>query len=66
MAAWTDANLRGKDGATYYQCSGRRVDRRHFVRWGDAHVALGESALLLLDRGVQPPLEAEVARGSQP
>lgn len=62
VAGWTRANLLDSQGWTYYRKSGRRVDRRNFVRWGDAHwgLALGSEAL----DGRPVPLEACVHRGT--
>lgn len=54
---WTRANLLAEDGSTYYRKGKARVDRRHFVRWGDAHVALGRSALALAEANAMSPLE---------
>jgi len=59
-AEWTRNHLVAPDGTTYYQWSPRRVDRRHFVRWGDAHVALGFASLGCLDADVPPPLEGSI------
>lgn len=65
VAAWTAANLVNPvTGDTYYQKHRLWTDKRHFVRWGDAHWALGTSALRLLTEGGRDPLEAAVARAS--
>lgn len=61
VAAWTRANLIAPDGTTYYRKTRTGVDRRHFVRWGDAHVALGMASLALADHGTAAPIEAAVA-----
>jgi hypothetical protein len=62
---WTARRLvNGSDGSTFYQAHRLWTDRRHFVRWGDAHWALGESAFGLLAAGRRDPLEEEVARRS--
>jgi len=64
VAEWTRAHLIASDGSTYYQLSGGRVDRRHFVRWGDAHVALGMASLRCLQVGAHLPLEHALLRAS--
>ena len=59
---WTRGNLVDpQTGRTYYQKHRWWTDKRHFVRWGDAHWALGRSALMLLDDDRRDPLEAAVA-----
>jgi hypothetical protein len=64
VAEWTRRNLLAADGTTYYQKHRLWTDRRHFVRWGDAHWALGESSLQLLRDGRRDPLEQAVAEAS--
>ena len=64
-AEWTRKHLVAPDGTTYYQWSPLRVDRRHFVRWGDAHVAMGFASLLCLDADVLPPLEASIVEAGR-
>ncbi len=59
VAEWTREHLVAPDGTTYYQWSPRRVDRRHFVRWGDAHVALGSGRFCARRR------RAAAARGAR-
>jgi hypothetical protein len=52
VAKWTSKWLVGSDGvSTCYRKHAFYVDRRHFVRWGDAHWALGRSSLELLHAG---------------
>lgn len=58
---WTQANLIAPDGKTYYRKGASRLDRRHFVRWGDAHVALGRSALKTASIGKKTPIEHAIA-----
>lgn len=62
VAEWTRKHLLDHvTGATYFQKRRLWTDKRHFVRWGDAHWALGESALRLMEEGRHDPLEAAVA-----
>lgn len=65
VAVWTRANLIAPDGSTWYQRHRFWTDRRHFVRWGDAHWALGLSSLAVMEAGRRSPLEVAVveARG---
>lgn len=64
VAEWTDANLVDpRNGATYYRKHRFWTDRRHFVRWGDAHLAMGRASLALLDTGGRDVLEQAVRRG---
>lgn len=51
-------------GATYFRRYWGYMDRRHFVRWGDAHVALGMASCECLERTVVPPLEAHILGGA--
>lgn len=61
-AEWTRQNLIDPvTGATYYQKGRLVTDRRHFIRWGDAHWALGTSSLGLVHAGRRDPLESAVA-----
>lgn len=65
VAQWTERNLvNSRTGDTYYQKHRMWTDRRHFVRWGDAHWALGTSALGLLRESKRDPLERAVALAS--
>ena len=65
VAAWTRRTLVDpRTGATYYQRRRLWTDRREFVRWGDAHWALGRSSLELAQRGLTDPFEAAVASAS--
>jgi len=65
VAIWTRGNLiDSTSGATYYQKHRFWTDKRHFVRWGDAHWALGCSSLALMRAGRRDPLEAAVALAS--
>lgn len=65
VAQWTERNLLNpRTGDTYYQKHRMWTDRRHFVRWGDAHWALGMSALGLLRESKRDPLERAVALAS--
>lgn len=62
VASWTERHLiDAADGCTYYQKHRLWVDKRHFVRWGDGHWALGRSSLELLNAGCRDPLEEKVA-----
>jgi hypothetical protein len=65
VAMWTQAHLIASDGSTWYQKHRLWTDRRHFVRWGDAHWALGTSSLALRAAGCCSPFEVAVseARG---
>lgn len=65
VASWTKKHLvEGQSGVTYYQKHRSWTDKRHFVRWGDAHWALGEASLGLLNAGRRDPLEEAVARAA--
>ncbi|MBE0416991.1 MAG: glycosyltransferase family 4 protein [Coriobacteriia bacterium] len=65
VAAWTERNLIDRaSGKTYYQKHRLFTDKRHFVRWGDAHWALGRSSLALLRSGRRSPLEEAAAQAS--
>jgi len=65
VAAWTERHLVDPaSGATYFQKRHNRTDKRHFVRWGDAHLALGRASLALLREGRRDPLEVAVAGSS--
>jgi len=55
---WTKAHLMAADGTTYYRVTPRGTDRRHFVRWGDAHVAMGSASLRLAEASVVSPVES--------
>ena len=62
VAEWTRQHLIDPvTGATFYQKGRFTTDRRHFIRWGDAHWALGTSSLGMLYAGRRDPLEAAVA-----
>jgi hypothetical protein len=61
---WTRSNLvDDRSGVTYYQRRRLCLDRRHFVRWGDAHWELAQSAMALLESGRRDPLEEAVVAG---
>lgn len=63
VAAWTERNLiEPASGLTYYQQHRLWTDKRHFVRWGDAHWALACSSLALMRAGARDPLEVAEAR----
>lgn len=65
VAAWTLRSLVDpRTGLTYYQKHSVWTDTRNFIRWGDAHWALGSSSLALLRVGRRDPLEAAIARAS--
>lgn len=65
VAHWTERNLvNPQTGDTYYQKHRLWTDRRHFVRWGDAHWALGASSLCLWHESRRDPLESAVAEVS--
>lgn len=65
VARWTERNLvNPRTGETYYQKHRLWTDRRHFVRWGDAHWALGTSSLAMLRESRRDPLESAVAEAS--
>jgi hypothetical protein len=48
----------------YYQRHRYWTDRRHFMRWGDAHWALAQSAIAIAAESRRDPLEAAVALAS--
>ena len=61
VAEWTRVNLLDpRTGRTYFQKHRFYVDKRHFIRWGEAHWALGKSSLALLDAGTHSPFEGAV------
>jgi len=61
--AWTRRHLVGPDGIrTYYRRHALFTDKRHFVRWGDAHWALGASSHKLLSADARDPLELSLER----
>lgn len=61
-ASWTEKHLVDqRRNITYARRLLFCTDRRHFVRWGDAHWALGESALQVLQRGDRVALETAVS-----
>lgn len=63
VAEWTREHLVDpRTGGTYARVLRTGTDRRHFVRWGDAHVALGTRSLEMLAESRRSPLEAEIAR----
>jgi len=57
VATWVRNHLVAPDGTTMYRSGGSVPDRRHFVRWGDAHWALATGSLACLDAGKRTPLE---------
>lgn len=60
---WTARNLVRPGGdTTFYRRYGLFTDKRHFVRWGDAHWALGVSSRELLRAGIKDPLEQSLER----
>lgn len=62
VSEWTQGNLvDSSSGLTYYQKHRLWTDKRNFVRWGDAHWALGCSSLELMRAGRRDPLESAVA-----
>ncbi|MDI6692887.1 MAG: hypothetical protein QMD76_06250 [Anaerosomatales bacterium] len=62
VAAWATAHLvDSASGQTYYQVHRVWKDKRHFVRWGDAHWALAQASLQLVKSGRRDPLEQAVA-----
>lgn len=66
VAQWTRAHLvNPRDGRTYFQKRRFFTDTRNFFRWGDAHWALAESSVRLVDAGRMDPLEGCIveARG---
>jgi hypothetical protein len=61
---WARSNLiDARTGRTYFQKHRFYVDRRNFVRWGEAHWALAESSLALLDAERRSPLESAIRGG---
>jgi hypothetical protein len=64
---WTEAYLLNPaTGLTYYQTRGSaHIDKRNFRRWGDAHFALGCSALLVAEDGRRCPIEAALVGGRE-
>jgi hypothetical protein len=61
VAAWTEANLVDPvSGAVWFRRNRASVDRRHFPRWNDAHLALGRASVELTQAGRLAPLESAV------
>jgi hypothetical protein len=59
VAAWTRGCLIDPStGATRYRRGRFFTDRRHFVRWGDAHWALGSSSLAVLGESRKPIIDS--------
>lgn len=46
VAAWTINNMRNADGQFAYRLSGHRLDRRVFMRWGNAWMAYALASLI--------------------
>lgn len=66
VASWSERNLVDREtGVTIAGVRSGGPDRRHFVRWGDAHWALAASALYLRDSGRHDPLEQAVHSASR-
>lgn len=65
VAEWTHGHLVSPDGTTYYAERNGRIDRRHFVRWGDGHLAIAQSSLALTQAHVTDPLEAAIEEASR-
>ena len=66
VGEWTRVNLLDpRTGRTYFQKHRMLVDKRNFVRWGDAHWALARSSLALLDAGRRSPLESALEANRQ-
>ena len=58
IAGWTQEHLVDAKTSHTFARQGRiSRDRRHFVRWGDAHYAMGSSSYDLLVRGGDLPFE---------
>ncbi|MDR3687695.1 MAG: glycosyltransferase family 2 protein [Coriobacteriia bacterium] len=65
VALWSETNLCDHvTGETRYQTGVLIGGKRHFLRWGEAHWALGLSSLVLAEAGVLPPLEAHLMRNA--
>jgi hypothetical protein len=61
VSEWTESHLVDSVAhATWYRVNRSYTDRRHFPRWGDAHLALGRSSLSMARAGRLSPLELAV------
>lgn len=61
VARWTQENLVDpRTGKTYFQKHRFWTDKRNFVRWGEAHWALGRASLRMTEEGRRDPLESAV------
>lgn len=49
-----------RTGKTYFQKHRFWTDKRNFIRWGEAHWALGRSSLQMAEEGRRDPLEEAV------
>jgi len=64
VALWMRRHLVAEDDVTTrYRLHRGWVDRRHFVRWGDAHWALARSSLALRNASRLPILESALRSG---
>lgn len=61
VAGWTQQNLVDpRTGKTYFQKHRFWTDKRNFIRWGEAHWALGCASLQMAEEGRRDPLEEAV------
>ena len=64
VARWTTQNLVDPHtGRTYFRRHRTYTDRRSFVRWGDAHWAMGLASLAMADAGRRSILEEHTLSG---
>ena len=62
VATWMRSNLVDEGGCTRFRRGRLFTDRRHFVRWGDAHWALAVGSEQLAEADTLNPLEALVVK----
>lgn len=61
VARWTrGALIDPRTGRAWYQQRRLFTDKRHFPRWGQAHLDLGEASLAMMTEGRRCPLEVAV------
>lgn len=66
VSRWTSVNLVDRvDGRPFFRRYSHFVDRRKFVRWGDAHWWLAQSSLELRQAGRPNPLEETLRRAAE-
>lgn len=61
VLSWADRELVDpRTGATFHRRLRLLTDKRHFVRWGDGHLAMGRASVRLIERSARDPLEEAV------